>query len=90
MKRTLLALSAAILLAIFSGCASTGRCPSGTCKSAPETCKTCKTGCADGCRERGGCNQASDPGPGGVVGYPYYSVRGPRDFLARNPQSIGP
>jgi len=25
-----------------------------------------------------------------TVTYPYYTTRGPRDFLARNPQSIGP
>ena len=31
------------------------------------------------------------PGPlTGAVAYPYYSLRGPRDFLARNPGSIGP
>ena len=31
------------------------------------------------------------PGPpAGAVTYPYYTVRGPRDFLARNPASIGP
>jgi hypothetical protein len=31
------------------------------------------------------------PGPlTGAVAYPYYTTRGPRDFLARNPGSIGP
>lgn len=31
------------------------------------------------------------PGPPtGQVTYPYYTVRGPRDFLAKNPGSIGP
>lgn len=30
------------------------------------------------------------PGPPtGTVGYPYYTLRGPRDFLAGNPPSIG-
>ncbi len=28
--------------------------------------------------------------PTGQVAYPYYTVRGPRDFLDRNPKSIGP
>lgn len=28
--------------------------------------------------------------PTAGVTYPYYTNRGPRDFLARNPQSIGP
>jgi hypothetical protein len=31
------------------------------------------------------------PGPAsGAVTYPYYTTRGPRDFLAKNPASIGP
>ena len=28
--------------------------------------------------------------PTGATSYPYYTTRGPRDFLARNPRSIGP
>ena len=28
--------------------------------------------------------------PVGTVTYPYYTVRGPRDFLANDPPSIGP
>jgi hypothetical protein len=28
--------------------------------------------------------------PSGQVTYPYYTVRGPRDFLRNNPPSIGP
>ena len=32
-----------------------------------------------------------NPGPPtGQVAYPYYTVRGPRDFLMSNPPSIGP
>ncbi len=30
------------------------------------------------------------PAPTGPVGYPYYTTRGPRDFLLANPPSIGP
>jgi hypothetical protein len=26
----------------------------------------------------------------GAVTYPYYTIRGPRDFYAKNPRSIGP
>ncbi len=41
----------------------------------------------------GAVNQLNNPGNGGppspTVGYPYYSVRAPRDFLAPNPPSIG-
>jgi hypothetical protein len=28
--------------------------------------------------------------PTGATTYPYYTTRGPRDFLARNPRGIGP
>jgi hypothetical protein len=28
--------------------------------------------------------------PDAQVAYPYYTIRGPRDYLARNPSSIGP
>jgi hypothetical protein len=28
--------------------------------------------------------------PTGATTYPYYTNRGPRDYLARNPRSIGP
>ncbi|MEO0529333.1 MAG: hypothetical protein AAF266_02020 [Planctomycetota bacterium] len=44
-----------------------------------------------------GCNSCGDqhynftPGPPvGQVAYPYYTTRGPRDFLMCNPPSIGP
>jgi hypothetical protein len=37
----------------------------------------------------GGRYGAGGP-PTGAVTYPYYTTRGPRDFLARNPRSIGP
>jgi hypothetical protein len=32
-----------------------------------------------------------NPGPpSGQTAYPYYTTRGPRDFLMKNPPSIGP
>jgi hypothetical protein len=35
--------------------------------------------------------EAAEAGPAtGAVTYPYYTTRGPRDFLAKNPPSIGP
>lgn len=55
-----------------------------------------------GCAAKGhhGAKQAyedipdSDAGPEGpptgAVAYPYYTTRGPRDFLAKQPSSIGP
>jgi hypothetical protein len=36
-------------------------------------------------------SEAPEAGPQtGAVAYPYYTTRGPRDFLAKNPGSIGP
>jgi hypothetical protein len=52
-----------------------------------------------GCVASGFCPHATgypepysfNPGPPvGQVAYPYYTVRGPRDFLMNNPPSIGP
>jgi hypothetical protein len=42
--------------------------------------------------EQLGAEEAAAPaGPAtGAVTYPYYTTRGPRDFLAKNPPSIGP
>lgn len=47
-------------------------------------------GCGgQGCRVP--CRAAFTPGPPtAAVTYPYYTVRGPRDFLAANPPGIGP
>ena len=36
-----------------------------------------------------GATQPAGP-PTGAVAYPYYTTRGPRDFLAKCPPSIGP
>jgi hypothetical protein len=36
-----------------------------------------------------GAVQPAGP-PTGAVAYPYYTTRGPREFLAKNPPSIGP
>jgi hypothetical protein len=61
-------------------------------------CGCCETysGCC--CQPQGpGCCASSDhvynfaPGPPvGQTAYPYYTTRGPRDFLLKNPPSIGP
>ncbi len=41
-------------------------------------------------RNAGGQYEFAAGPPTGGVTYPYYTTRGPRDFLARNPRSIGP
>ena len=53
----------------------------------------CPGPCAERCCHGAGA-QAFDNGPPGpptgTVTYPYYTTRGPRDFLCKNPPSIGP
>ena len=51
-------------------------------------CRRCNDRGCEQCCEAPHCG---NPGPPtGGVAYPYYTVRGPRDFLADNPPSIGP
>ncbi|HLA84681.1 MAG TPA: hypothetical protein VJL29_07800 [Thermoguttaceae bacterium] len=62
----------------------------------------CETGCCEGCGDpacNGGCGlrdrlcgrEYVNPGPPtGAVSYPYYTVRGPRDFLMKSPSPLGP
>lgn len=99
MKRLLLSLAAGLLLAGATGCVLDRDCCNrplfchGSCAAAPDNCRTCCDSAAcRGCGGRG-CGmcqrQAAPPAPA-TVAYPYYTLRGPRDFLARNPQSIGP
>ncbi len=45
--------------------------------------------CGPGCNTCGDVGYAPGP-PVGTVTYPYYTTRGPRDFLASNPRDIGP
>ena len=86
MRKTLLICAMAAVLAVVNGCS--GPLPRrGTCRSNPETCRECDP---DGGRNLRGRGAVSDPGIGGVAAYPYYTTRGPRDFLDRNPQTIGP
>jgi hypothetical protein len=56
-------------------------------------CCPCPCNCCNGpgCCASGDQNYNFAPGPPtGQVAYPYYTVRGPRDFLMNNPPSIGP
>ena len=57
-------------------------------------CKCCNPsgGCGIPCGGGGGAAMAGGPAgpPTGAVTYPYYTNRGPRDFLADDPPSIGP
>jgi hypothetical protein len=76
MRNTFLLLAASTFLAMFVGCA---------CNNCGSPCKACQGKAAGQ-----GQQQAQQAGPGGVVSYPYYTLRGPRDFLVTHPQSTGP
>ena len=81
-----------------------GRCQAGACQDCPGgVCKVPHTGRYGGLAkhhlspEERAALAASDYGaitpagpPTGAVAYPYYTTRGPRDFLAKRPPSIGP
>ena len=98
--------AAALLAVMAGCARHNHQCVNGSCTKAPETCQSCPApkACAPApcraCSGRG-CGACMpgradnygnfNPGPPvGQVTYPYYTTRGPRDFLARNPNSIGP
>ncbi|MCH8922392.1 MAG: hypothetical protein IIA67_04500 [Planctomycetes bacterium] len=92
MKSAMFALLAAAMIVGSSGCCSLNSfCGGGGGEAAG--CSSCggggqllsRRGCDDG-----SCEVGFQPGPPTAqVAYPYYTVRGPRDFLARNPRSVG-
>lgn len=93
MKRALSMLAAILLVAASSGCGhdrmyrvqreGAAGLMRGSCTRCPDVCRSCRRG--------GGDPGGFTPGPPvGAVTYPYYTLRGPRDFLASNPPSIGP
>ncbi|MGA2063897.1 MAG: hypothetical protein ABSG86_02960 [Thermoguttaceae bacterium] len=84
MRQLLLVCAAAVLLAAAGGCACGGKPASGACQQAPEACQN-DDGGGRGLRQ----GQAPDNGAASVT-YPYYTLRGPRDFLANNPGTTGP
>ncbi len=81
-----------------------GRCHAGGCQDCPGgVCKAPHTGRYGGLakhhlsEDEKAALAASNYGavtpagpPTGTVAYPYYTTRGPRDFLAKRPPSIGP
>ena len=93
MRRALFALLAIVALAGLSGCAHDRVATNG----GPVVGRDGHLGHVE--RIRGGrhAGRADDDPDGYVSGppvaqvaYPYYTLRGPRDFLDRNPPSIGP
>gem|GEM_PF-1230789 len=80
-----------------SASCSSGRCGGGCSACGGRGCGLCQRlagRVASGfCPHAGGypANYNYNPSPPtGQVAYPYYTVRGPRDFLRNNPPSIGP
>ena len=57
-----------------------------------DECVCGEVACKKGCRlVEPPCDVAAPAGPPvGAVTYPYYTTRGPRDFLTGNPRPIGP
>jgi hypothetical protein len=85
-------------------CQNDGCNGNGQCNGQPNcVCPRCGRGYCGGCPGVGcgcpfcGCGPSGDqnynfnPGPPvAQTAYPYYTLRGPRDFLMNNPPSIGP
>lgn len=79
------------------GCDAGGGCEDGCCGNEGDGCSLCQR--AVGKMACGFCPHSSgypanynfNPGPPvGQTAYPYYTTRGPRDFLQNNPPTIGP
>ncbi len=81
MKRILFAALMMSMVGMSTGCRCFNKCDDcGPC------CGLFKKHCG-----RGAVEEAYAPGPPvGQVTYPYYTNRGPRDFLVDNPRGIGP
>jgi hypothetical protein len=70
-------------------CAHCSHCGRNYCCSGPAPGCSCCPFC--GCGPSGDQNYNFNPGPPvAQTAYPYYTLRGPRDFLLNNPPSIGP
>ncbi len=86
MKNVLFAMLVVVVLIGLAGCRHTGGyAPGGymvgSCSDVPGDCGSCGNG----------CDPSAAMGQGmGQITYPYYTTRGPRDFLAENPRSPGP
>lgn len=99
MKRTLLLLVTVLILGGVSGClreqVACDPCDSCVQPCARNACcwPPCDACCGHRVRDPGRCPRraldAQQP-PVAAVTYPYYTLRGPRDFLQREPSPIGP
>jgi len=76
MRHAILILAASTFLATFAGCAC-------------NQCNSCRNNAASR-QPQSAAAPGGQGGQGATVSYPYYTMRGPRDFLETHPQSIGP
>jgi hypothetical protein len=100
MRHALFVLFAVMILAGVSGClhnqvASNGGPSVQACGRAARCwppCGACGGGGLGRDRDRGRAGPALAPQqpPVAAITYPYYTLRGPRDFLERTPTPIGP
>ena len=105
MKRVMLGLALAVSISCSTGCELLQRrnaCHDGHCNGALG-CRPCRIGWQRGGTDyqrflshSGAYHNAAPSGAYGPAGpvsaqvaYPYYTVRGPRDFLLDNPPTIG-
>lgn len=97
MRRLILGLMLVVTVAATTGCCNGGR-PGcklfggcGQCNDAQGAQGCGGQGCENGCADCLGTDPGQYGGPAtAAVAYPYYTTRGPRDFLAKNPRGIGP
>jgi hypothetical protein len=102
MKRAFLAVMVMVLMTAASGCLHHNTCPShSTCEcggcggllgeAVGHTLGgTVHQGIHENCGWRHQRPQVGPPGPPtGTYAYPYYTLRGPRDFLVDNPPGLG-
>ena len=104
MKRTIFVMLTVVALAMTTGClrrhCRDNACPAGNCQKAENCCPASDPDpgprcpllhCRRGQEAAAPVQEGPAAGPqSAAVAYPYYNLRGPRDFLERNPQSIGP
>lgn len=102
MKNAWLVLLAVVLAVGVTGCAHQGMyggCMTGSCMTAPDTCAPCGPGMLGGAACPGGypgrclgsnCSCVMGGAPLAEMQYPYYTTRGPRDFLVSDPKPVGP
>ncbi len=87
MKRGLFVLLALVALGGLTGCMRQNVARNGDDPCVQECGRHCRRPFGHG---QGGPGVQPEQPPVAAVTYPYYTLRGPRDFLQREPSPIGP